>query len=64
MIILLNLLLWLILVGLIWWLVGLLPLPTVIAQLINVVIIIFLIIVVLSTFGVIGFNLPVIQIPR
>jgi len=54
-----GLITWLVLIGIVWWLVGMLPLPAPIGQIINIVFIIFLILLVLSFFGVVpGFSLP------
>ena len=46
-----NLIVYLVVFGLIWWLVGLLPLPSPVAQIVNVLFTIMLIVVILSTFG-------------
>ena len=55
---LISLIIWLVLIGLVWWLLQMLPLPAPIMQIINVVIIIFLILVILSVFGITGVDLP------
>lgn len=63
MTILLNLILWLVVLGLVWYLIGLLPLPAPIGQIITVVFVLLLILVVLGLFGVVpGFRLPSINL--
>lgn len=57
-----SLILWLIVLGLVWWLVGMLPLPDPIQKIINVVFIIVLIFVVLSVFGVTGASIPMLKV--
>ena len=59
---LMSLILWLIVLGLVWWLVGMLPLPDPIQKIINVVFIIVLIFVVLSVFGVTGASIPMLKV--
>lgn len=51
-----NLIVYLVVFGLIWWLVSLLPLPGPVAQVVRVLFIIMLIIIVLSVFNVIPGN--------
>jgi len=53
---LINLIVYLVVFGLIWWLVSLLPLPTPVAQVIRVLFIVLLILIVLSVFGIIPGN--------
>ena len=53
-----NIVVWLIILGLLWWCVGLLPLPAPIQQIIQVLFIIMAILVVLSVFGTINLGLP------
>ena len=54
-----NLIVYLVVFGLIWWLVALLPLPSPVAQVVRVLFIIMLILIVLSVFGIIpGGSLP------
>lgn len=56
---LINLIVYLVVFGLIWWLVSLLPLPSPVAQVVRVLFIIMLIWIVLSVFGIIpGSYLP------
>lgn len=56
---LVNLIVYLVVFGLIWWLVSLLPLPSPVAQVVRVLFIILLILIVLSVFGIIpGGYLP------
>jgi len=56
---LVNLIVYLVVFGLIWWLVSLLPLPSPVAQVVRVLFIILLILIVLSVFGVLpGGYLP------
>jgi hypothetical protein len=47
-----NLIIYLVIFGLIWWLVSLLPLPSPVAQIVRVLFIILLILIVLSAFGI------------
>ena len=49
--VMMNLIVYLVVFGLIWWLVGLLPLPSPVAQIVNVLFTIILIVIILSTFG-------------
>lgn len=51
--IIINLIIYLVILGLIWWLVSLLPLPSPIAGIVRVLFIILLIMVVLAVFGII-----------
>lgn len=55
-----NLIIYLVIFGLIWWLVSLLPLPSPVAQIVRVLFIILLILIVLSAFGI----LPAGILPR
>lgn len=55
-----NLIVYLVVFGLIWWLVSLLPLPAPVAQIVRVLFIILLILIVLVAFGV----LPNSYLPR
>ena len=61
MTILLNLIVWLVVLGLVWYLIGLLPLPAPVSTIITVVFVLILILVVLSLFGLSGFHLPAIS---
>jgi antibiotic biosynthesis monooxygenase (ABM) superfamily enzyme len=57
--ILISLIVYLVVFGLIWWLVSMLPLPEPVAQIVRVLFIILLILIVLSVFGIIpGGYLP------
>ena len=57
--ILINLIVYLVIFGLIWWLVSLLPLPAPVGQIVRILFIILLILIVLSVFGIIpGGYLP------
>ncbi|MDB5937105.1 MAG: hypothetical protein JWQ01_4449 [Massilia sp.] len=57
--VLISLIVYLVIFGLIWWLVSLLPLPAPVAQIVRVLFIILLILIVLSVFGIIpGGYLP------
>jgi hypothetical protein len=61
--ILISLIVYLVIFGLIWWLVSLLPLPAPVAQIVRVLFIILLILIVLSVFGIIpGGFLPKLNI--
>jgi hypothetical protein len=53
---LINLIVYLVVFGLIWWLVSMLPLPAPVAQIVRVLFIILLILIVLSVFGIIPGN--------
>lgn len=56
---LISLIVYLVVFGLIWWLVSMLPLPGPVAQIVRVLFIILLILIVLSVFGIIpGHYLP------
>lgn len=58
-----NLIAYLVVFGLIWWLVSMLPLPAPVGQIVRILFIILLIIIVLSFFGIIpGGHLPRIRI--
>lgn len=48
-----NLIIYLVVFGLIWWLVSLLPLPAPVAQIVRILFIILLIMIVLAVFGII-----------
>jgi hypothetical protein len=50
---LVNLIVYLVVFGLIWWLVGMLPLPAPVAQIVRVCFIILLILIVLAVFGIV-----------
>lgn len=62
MTLLINLIVWLVVLGLIWYLIGLLPLPAPVGQIITVVFILILILLVLGLFGVGGINLPTLRL--
>lgn len=54
-----NLIIYLVVFGLIWWLVSMLPLPAPVAQIVRVLFVILLILIVLSVFGILpGGYLP------
>lgn len=60
-----NLIVYLVVFGLIWWLVSLLPLPAPVAQIVRVLFIILLILIVLAVFGIIPGNyLPRLSLQR
>ncbi|QYF96205.1 hypothetical protein KY495_22205 [Massilia sp. PAMC28688] len=48
-----SLIIYLVVFGLIWWLVTLLPLPAPVAQIVRVLFVILLILIVLAVFGII-----------
>lgn len=48
-----SLIIYLVVFGLIWWLVSLLPLPAPVAQIVRVLFVILLILIVLAVFGII-----------
>jgi uncharacterized Tic20 family protein len=57
--IIISLIVYLVIFGLIWWLVSMLPLPSPVAQIVRVLFVILLILIVLSVFGIIpGGYLP------
>ncbi|MDC8756998.1 Thivi_2564 family membrane protein [Janthinobacterium fluminis] len=57
--VIISLIIYLVVLGLIWWLVSMLPLPAPVAQIVRVLFIILLILVILSVFGIIpGGYLP------
>lgn len=62
MTILVNLIIWLVVLGLVWYLIGLLPLPAPVNTIITVIFILILILLVLGLFGVGGFNLPTLRL--
>jgi hypothetical protein len=57
---LVSLIVYLVVFGLIWWLVGMLPLPAPVAQIVRICFIILLILIVLAVFGII----PASYLPR
>jgi hypothetical protein len=58
-----NLIAYLVVFGLVWWLVSMLPLPAPVGQIVRILFIILLIIIVLSFFGIIpGGQLPRIRL--
>ena len=61
--VIINLIVYLVIFGLIWWAVGMLPLPSPVAQIVRVLFIIVLILIILSVTGIISGNyLPPIHI--
>jgi len=61
--IIISLIIYLVVFGLIWWLISMLPLPAPVAQIVRVLFIILLILIVLSVFGIIpGGYLPAIRL--
>lgn len=53
-----NAIIWLIALGLIWWLVGLLPLPHPIGVILMVLFVLLAILIVLSLFGLVPIGVP------
>jgi hypothetical protein len=54
-----SLIVYLVVFGLIWWLVGMLPLPSPVGQIVRVLFIILLIGIILAAFGIVpGLHLP------
>ncbi|MGZ8289369.1 MAG: Thivi_2564 family membrane protein [Telluria sp.] len=53
MALIINLIVYLVVLGLIWWLISLLPLPAPVAQIVRVLFIILLIWIVLAVFGIV-----------
>ena len=61
--IIINLIVYLVFFGLIWWLVSLLPLPAPIAQIVRVLFLVLLILIILSAVGILpGGYLPPIRL--
>lgn len=61
--VIISLIVYLVVFGLIWWLVSMLPLPSPVAQIVRVLFIILLIFIVLSVFGILpGGYLPKINL--
>ena len=58
MTIIITLIVYLIVLGLLYWLVSLIPLPAPFGQLVQVLFVILAVLVVLSAFGIIGGGLP------
>lgn len=57
--IIINLIIYLVVFGLIWWAVGMLPLPSPVAQIVRVLFIIMLIVIILTAVGILpGGYLP------
>ena len=56
--VLISLIVWLVVLGLIWYLISRLPIPEPVSTVIKVVFILILIILVLGLFGVGGFHVP------
>ena len=56
--ILITLILWLIVIGLLYWLVSLIPLPAPFGQIVMVAFILLAVLAVLSAFGIVGGGLP------
>jgi hypothetical protein len=50
--VIISLIIYLVMFGLVWWLVSMLPLPAPVAQIVRVLFIILLILIVLSAFGI------------
>lgn len=60
---LISLIAYLVVFGLVWWLVGMLPLPAPVAQIVRVLFVILLILIILGAFGIVpGLNLPQIRL--
>jgi hypothetical protein len=53
-----NVIIWLVILGLIWWLIGFLPLPAPLGQIIMVLFIILAVLIALSIFGVFNVGVP------
>ena len=61
--VIINLIVYLVIFGLIWWAVGMLPLPSPVGQIVRVLFIIALILIILSVTGIISGNyLPPIRL--
>jgi len=55
---LVNIIIWLVILGVIWFLVGMLPLPAPFGLIIKIVFIVLAILVILSMFGLINVGVP------
>jgi hypothetical protein len=55
---LINAIVWLIVLGLVWWLVSYIPLPAPIGAIIRVLFIVLAVVVVLASFGVLNIGVP------
>jgi hypothetical protein len=55
---LINAIVWLIVLGLVWWLVSYIPLPPPIGAIIRVLFIVLAVVVVLASFGVLNIGVP------
>jgi hypothetical protein len=53
-----NIIIWLVILGLVWWLIGLIPLPSPIGQIIGVLVIVLAVLIVLSFFGLVNIGVP------
>jgi hypothetical protein len=53
-----NLLVWAVVLGIVWWLVNMLPLPDPMATIVRVLFICLAILIVLSVFGLVNTGLP------
>jgi hypothetical protein len=62
MTILINFIVWLVVVGLVWYLIGLLPVPAPVSTIITVCFILLLILIVLQLFGIGGYRLPMLRL--
>ena len=55
---LINLIIWIIVLGLVWWLISLLPIPAPFARFVQVLFILVCILVLLGSFGILGPTWP------
>lgn len=53
-----NCIFWLVIIGMVWWLVSFLPIPAPLGTIITVLFILLAVVVVLSVFGVIPLGVP------
>lgn len=53
-----NCILWLLIIGMVWWLVNFLPIPAPLGTIVTVLFILLAIVVILSLFNVIPFAVP------
>ena len=61
--ILISLIIWLVILGLVWYLIGLLPIPAPVKQVITVLFVLLLILIVLGLVGLVpGFHLPALSL--
>lgn len=53
-----NCIIWLLIIGMVWWLVSFLPIPAPLGTIITVLFIVLAVVVILSIFGVVPLGVP------